>query len=51
MNELVRYLRGEVSRMKKIKVPRLLKAEKYQAKGDGHCHQVKSECSPHQAKA
>ena len=37
--------------MKKFVKPVLLKEEKYQAANDAHCHQVKDECSPNQAKA
>lgn len=37
--------------VKKFEKPILIKEEKYQTATYEHCHQVKSECSPYQAKA
>ncbi len=36
---------------KKFEKPVLLRQETYQTASSEHCHQVKSECSPYQAKA
>ncbi len=37
--------------MKAFEKPALLKEQKYQTASFEHCHQVKGECSPYQAKA
>ena len=37
--------------MQKFEKPMLIKEEEYQTANAEHCHQVKDECSPYQAKA
>lgn len=36
---------------KKFTKPKLIKQETYRTANSEHCHQVKQECSPYQAKA
>ena len=44
-------MKKEQEKKKVFEKPVLFKQEKYQTAGDYHCHQVKEECSPYQAKA